>query len=205
MVCSARGTTAGVRVALACGVAATAAIRDRFEIPVVFLTAYSNPEVLECAKVAEPFEYVLKRCEERELQVVTETALYKHRAERKICENERRYRTMLESVGDGIIAVDPSERITWLDPVAERITDWRQAAAEGQTIESVFPLLDLTQRTPVSSPVQATLRDEIVDRLDGDCLFATRDGRELRVGIRLRPSRSTASGTSRERRWRSET
>lgn len=56
MVCSARGTTAGVRVALACGVAATAAIRDRFEIPVVFLTAYSNPEVLECAKVAEPFE-----------------------------------------------------------------------------------------------------------------------------------------------------
>ena len=53
----------------------------RFRIPVVYLTAYSNIEILERAKITEPFGYILKPYEERELHVVIETGIYKHRME----------------------------------------------------------------------------------------------------------------------------
>src|SRR4051812_47771740 len=70
------------------GIEAASHVR-RHGIPVVFLTAYSNREVLERAKITEPYGYILKPYEERELHVVVETALYKHRTERALQERER--------------------------------------------------------------------------------------------------------------------
>jgi len=45
------------------GIEAAARIRDRFPIPVVYLTAYANGEALQRAKVSEPFGYILKERE----------------------------------------------------------------------------------------------------------------------------------------------
>jgi two-component system cell cycle sensor histidine kinase/response regulator CckA len=73
------------------GVEAAAAIRTQFRLPVVYLTAYSNTEILERAKVTEPFGYILKPYEERELHVVIQTALYKHRMERRQQEQEEHF------------------------------------------------------------------------------------------------------------------
>src|SRR5258707_553033 len=52
------------------GVAAAKIIRDRLNIPVVYLTAYSNQEIVYRAKVTEPYGYILKPFVEREVQVV---------------------------------------------------------------------------------------------------------------------------------------
>jgi two-component system cell cycle sensor histidine kinase/response regulator CckA len=63
------------------GIQAATEIRT-LDIPVVFLTAHADDETLRLAKVTEPFGYVLKPFQERELQIVIEMALYKHAAER---------------------------------------------------------------------------------------------------------------------------
>ena len=63
------------------GVEAAQQIRDRFHIPVVYLTAYADEDTLQRAKIAEPFGYILKPFEERELHAAIEMALYKHKAE----------------------------------------------------------------------------------------------------------------------------
>lgn len=163
------------------GVEAAAAIRGRFHLPVVYLTAYSNRDILDRAKVTEPFGYILKPYEDRELHVVIETALYKHRAERKLLESEQRYRTTLNSVGDGIIAINSQGRVTLLNPVAERITGWNQADATGQPLEAVFPLVAGKDRASVTNPAHRALRDNSVHRLDPNCLLVTREGREVLV------------------------
>ncbi len=49
------------------GVKAAEHIRDRFDIPVVYLTAYSDDKTLQRAKITEPFGYILKPFQEREL------------------------------------------------------------------------------------------------------------------------------------------
>jgi two-component system sensor histidine kinase/response regulator len=63
------------------GVEAAGQIRERFNIPVVYLTAYADDETLQRARITEPFGYLLKPFEERELHTTIEMALYKHKAE----------------------------------------------------------------------------------------------------------------------------
>lgn len=76
------------------GIAAARRIRDQFRIPVVFLTAYSEETTLSRAKLAEPFGYVLKPFEDRELRLSIEIALYKHQAEEEIHRLSRLYATL---------------------------------------------------------------------------------------------------------------
>jgi PAS domain S-box-containing protein len=77
------------------GIQAAEEIGRRFRIPVVFLTAYSEEATLERAKLAQPFGYILKPFNDRELKSTIEIALYKHTTERKI----RRLNRLLDVLG----------------------------------------------------------------------------------------------------------
>ena len=71
------------------GIEATAQIKDRFNIPVVYLTAHSDDSTLEMAKITEPYGYIIKPFEDRELLVAIEIALYKHKMEETLIQNEK--------------------------------------------------------------------------------------------------------------------
>lgn len=141
------------------GIAAAAHIRRRCGIPVVFLSAYSNQEVVERAKVTEPYGYILKPYEARELQVVVETALYKHRMEQALQERELWLSAVLTSIGDGVIVTDGSGRITYLNPEAERLTGWPDGEAHGKSLEEVFHLIDEETRQPIEPPLATAIRE----------------------------------------------
>ena len=66
------------------GVEAAERIRRECDVPVIYLTAHSDSATLQRAKLTEPFGYILKPFEERELETHIEMALYKHQAERKL-------------------------------------------------------------------------------------------------------------------------
>jgi PAS domain S-box-containing protein len=92
------------------GVAAAGRIRDRFRLPVVFLTAYSENSTLERAKGADPFGYILKPFEDRELKTIIEMALYKHRAEEEILRLNRLY-AVLSQVNQAIMRARSREDV----------------------------------------------------------------------------------------------
>ena len=66
------------------GIDAAKQIRARFNIPVVYLTAHADENTLKRAKIAEPYGYILKPFNEGDLHAAVETALYKHKMERKL-------------------------------------------------------------------------------------------------------------------------
>lgn len=66
------------------GIDAAAKVHVLCDIPVIYLTAYADKILLDRAKVTEPYGYVVKPYDERELHSVIEMALYKHRVEREI-------------------------------------------------------------------------------------------------------------------------
>ncbi len=68
------------------GVEAADRIRTQLDVPVVYLTAYSDQAVLNRAKVTEPFGYLLKPFKERELRSAIEIALYRHRTDKALRE-----------------------------------------------------------------------------------------------------------------------
>ena len=65
------------------GIEAAALIREGLDIPVVFLTAYSDKETLERARVTVPWGYLLKPYQEREMHVTIQMALYHAERERE--------------------------------------------------------------------------------------------------------------------------
>lgn len=66
------------------GVETAGKIHVLYDIPVIYLTAYADKELLDRAKITEPYGYVLKPYDERELHSVIEMSSYKHRIEREI-------------------------------------------------------------------------------------------------------------------------
>ena len=84
------------------GAQAAEKIRARHDIPVVFLTAYSDDATLQQVKAAEPFGYLLKPFREQELRITIDMALYKHSLEKKLRQSESKYRTLIEMLNTGI-------------------------------------------------------------------------------------------------------
>jgi CheY-like chemotaxis protein len=103
------------------GVDTAERIRALYKIPVIFLTAYSDETLLERAKITEPYGYVLKPFDERELHSAIEMALYKHRMEERAQENERTIRILANAIPDAIMLLDHNMRIIALnDAMAQR-------------------------------------------------------------------------------------
>jgi PAS domain S-box-containing protein len=88
------------------GIAAAQAIRTQLAVPVVFLTAFADDDILERAKLSEPFGYLLKPYSSRELRMVIEMALYKHKGQTQLMVSEAFTRTILDSVATEIAVLD---------------------------------------------------------------------------------------------------
>jgi diguanylate cyclase (GGDEF)-like protein/PAS domain S-box-containing protein len=99
------------------GVEAADQIRHQFNIPVIYLTANADHPTVQRAKVTEPFGYVIKPFEERELHTTIEVALYKHRAEQTLRESEERYRLLVELSPEAIV-VQSDDQIVYANPAA---------------------------------------------------------------------------------------
>ncbi len=81
-------------------------IKNRFNIPVIYITAYSDENTLQKAKITEPYGYLLKPFGEKELNIAIEIALYKFKMEKKLIESETKLKTIFEFAPDGIYLND---------------------------------------------------------------------------------------------------
>jgi len=146
------------------GVEAAATIRKRFRLPVVYLTAYSNTEILERAKLTEPFGYILKPYDERALHVVIETALHKHLMERRQQQREMWVAATIKSIGVAVVATDNGGCITYMNPLAERLTGWAADDALGQPVEEVVRLVPADATQPIPSLVASSTQGDTSSR-----------------------------------------
>jgi two-component system, cell cycle sensor histidine kinase and response regulator CckA len=121
------------------GITTAEEIRRRFHLPVIFLTAFSEDATLDRAKQADPYGYILKPFEDRELKSTIEMALHRHRAEVEILRLNRLY-DVLSQVNQSVVRINSRDEllqavcrllvergaidlawIGWVDPATDRI------------------------------------------------------------------------------------
>src|SRR5262249_51397993 len=99
-------------------------------------------------------------------------------AEANIAESRERLETTLRSIGDAVIATDAEGRVGLMNPVAERLTGWSMADAQGRPLGEVFNIIAEDTRKPVESPVARVLREKRVVGLANHTALIARDGSE---------------------------
>lgn len=117
------------------GIEAAEVIRARFNIPVVYLTAFADDDTLRRAQVTAPFGYLVKPFEELQLHATIKMALHKHKLERALHESEERLRhyakrlTILHEIDQAILEAESPEAIAQAALVRMRqLAPYRQAS-----------------------------------------------------------------------------
>jgi PAS domain S-box-containing protein len=130
------------------GIETAQRILDEFDIPVIFLTAFADEQTLRRVKATEPFGYLLKPFEEKELHSAIEVTLHKHRlvghrqaaSEEALARSEERFRIFVESVRNyALFMLDPDGKITSWNSGAARIFGYPAEEAVGKHYSTFYP------------------------------------------------------------------
>jgi diguanylate cyclase (GGDEF)-like protein/PAS domain S-box-containing protein len=124
------------------GIEAAKMIRERFAIPVIFLTAYTDEKTLERAKEVEPFGYILKPFKERELYTTIDIALYKNSIEKRLRKQEQLFSAILHSINDAIVATEVDLSVSFMNPAAEALIGCTEAQAKGRKVADLISPVD---------------------------------------------------------------
>ena len=168
------------------GVEAAGHIYKQFNIPIVYLTSYADEITLQRAKKTEPFGYLLKPFEERELQTTIEIALYKFKIEMKMRNRERLLSTILKSIDDGVIATDQEGMITFMNPLAEILTGWKQTQALGKPTNDIFNIRSEKTGEKHEIPVGKILVGKQIKHKSEAVLISKKE-REIPIEYRVTP------------------
>lgn len=94
------------------GIEAARKIKERQEIPLIFLTAYEDDQTLARAKEVAPLGYILKPYDERDLRTNIEIALNKHHMETKLHKSQRRFQVLAQEIADAVVVMT-SDKFLW--------------------------------------------------------------------------------------------
>ena len=169
------------------GIEAARQIYNRFKIPVIYLTAYEDDSKLERVKLTEPFGYLLKPFKERELYTTIEIALNKDKLEKQLKENQQWLATVIKSIDDGVIASNDQELVTFMNPVAEKLTGWKQEEACGKKASEVFKIINAKTRKIIENPLTKLFQDGVIVCLESDNILISRNGAEIPIDDRAAP------------------
>lgn len=124
------------------------------------------------------------------LAAVELEAARRQRAEARLAEQLEWTRVVLNSIGDAVLTTDRAGQVTWMNPVAERLTGWSRESAAGLPLAQVFHILSEQTREPVSDPVQRCLAQGRVVGLANHTVLVARDGREFGIEDSAAPIRN---------------
>jgi len=114
-------------------------INTHFDIPIIYITAYSGKDTLEATKLTEPYAYIIKPIDEKELLIAIEIALNKYKEkkniEKALSESENRCRQLIENINDSIVLLDEKGIISFVNDNFLELSGYLQEEVIGQSIE----------------------------------------------------------------------
>ncbi|HEX6275970.1 MAG TPA: PAS domain S-box protein [Polyangiaceae bacterium] len=116
-------------------------------------------------------------------------------AEEKLRHAEELLKATLYSIADAVLATDECARVTIINPVAERLTGWREQEAVGRPVKDVFDIVNEQTRTKAFNPVARVLSEGVVVGLANHTALISRDGAERPIADSGAPIRDAQGRT----------
>jgi PAS domain S-box-containing protein len=171
------------------GIEAARRLRRRLDIPVVYLTAFSDEQTLEQAQLTEPYGYVLKPFDEKSLHAIIQMSLMKHRRTRGVRESGWWMSAVAASMVEAVVICDPKGYVKFANPSAESLLGTSRQDLLEKRLSDIVKLVDAEKRTPLTFPVSEPLLQGKSTIL-GNCRLVTPAGTEPAVEFSASPLRS---------------
>ncbi|HUJ75453.1 MAG TPA: response regulator, partial [bacterium] len=171
------------------GVEAAYLIRQRLDVPIVYLTAFSDAETLDQAQLTEPYGYVLKPFEEKSLHAILQMSLMKHRRAKHSREDGWWMSAVAQSMMEAVIICDPKGYVKFANPSAEALLGRNRAELQEARMSELVHLVDAETRASVTFPVTEPFM-EGRSAVRANCRLVQSDDRETPVEVSASPLRS---------------
>jgi diguanylate cyclase (GGDEF)-like protein/PAS domain S-box-containing protein len=157
-------------------------------IPILVLTSESDEETGRLAVRRGAKDRVFKEHVKRDsFQLALRHILERAAVEDVLFAEQERAQVTLDCIGDGVISSDNNGKVTYINPVAERMTGWSRSEALGRVLSDVFRTLDGHTPKPVSNPTELAVRRII--GLPRHHVLIRRDGFECAIEDSVAPIR----------------
>jgi serine phosphatase RsbU (regulator of sigma subunit)/DNA-binding NarL/FixJ family response regulator len=164
-------------------------IRKRLDVPIVYLTAFSDAETLVQAQLTEPYGYILKPFEEKGLHAIIQMSLLKHSRTHSFRDKGWWMSAVAASMVEAVLICDPKGYVKFINPSTEVLIGKRQPEVLEKRLSELVQLIDAETRAPLPFPVTEPLL-EGKSTVRGNCRLVAGEGRELSVEFSASPLRS---------------
>jgi len=162
-------------------------LQERFNIPVIYLTAHADSSTVARAKDAEPLGYITKPFQEAALHASIEIALHKHGEELKSRGKEELLASTLRAIAEGVISADTAETITLFNPAAEAWTGRPTREALGRPVSDVLQVVSAATGEPLALPWAPVFSGGTLRELPGNAVLVSRTGEKRAISGSIAP------------------
>ena len=150
-------------------------------VPLVVLTGMDDESLASQALQEGVQDYLIKgQIDARGLLRALRYAVERKNMQEALFDEKERAQVTLNSIGDAVICTNVLGNITFLNPVAQRMTGWSQGEAEGRPMTEVFRILGATSRETSPNPMEMALENGII-HVPSNCTLIQRDGFEIPI------------------------
>jgi PAS domain S-box-containing protein len=164
------------------GVETARLVKQDHNLPVIYITALTDRDTIQRAKITEPYGYLTKPFEDREIFTVIEMALYKHNIESRLKQSEEKYFSTVRSISDAVVIIDQNFRITYMNPGAEEILGRSFSHLQQCALFDVMQLKYDLADDLVVNPLQCELNQLRINSMPKNLILVSHDGKQKFVG-----------------------
>ena len=175
------------------GIDAALDIKQHMEVPIVFLTAYTDTQMIQRAKAVNPISFLIKPYKIRDLYTTIELASHKVAIESRIREYDSFYLSMLNSLTVGLVAFDTDLYVRVVNPTAQRLLNIPEVVDRTIRIDSLIRAFDEQSHAALNLPYEQVIDGHSYD-FEG-VYFATHHNGQLSIDGSILPMRSDETVT----------
>lgn len=169
------------------GIEAAGIILERHNIPVIYLTAYSDEATIHRARLTRPLGFIIKPLDRIQVNSVIEVALYRYRREKILIESERWLSATLKTIDNGIIATGNAGDIHYMNPSACLLAGVSAARANGKPIDEIVSIVDIHTHDKLQGFFNHIFSETPAGPTKGSAILVSGDGYEIPVNYVISP------------------
>ena len=107
--------------------------------------------------------------------------------EKELSKSNIEFKTTLYSIGDAVISTDNKGNVQKLNPMAEKLTGWKESEARGKKIDQIYKVVNEGPTGNVANRIKKTLEEGAVYGLTNHTLLISKSGKKIQIADNSSP------------------